>query len=155
MYRKRLQRIRKRREIKVYQIAEVLEIERSAYGHFEKEDSIMPLKHLVAVCDYFNVSLDYVFEFTNKENYNDSIKGLDLEITSKRLKEFRVNKKISQKALAIRTDNKRTNISGYETGDCLISTSFLYTICKIYGLSADYIVGKVNVKPRTKVLVGV
>ena len=35
-------------------------------------------------------------------------------------------------------------ISNYESGKFLIATPFLYTICKKYNISADYLLGKID-----------
>ena len=51
---------------------------------------------------------------------------------------------MSQELLARRTINKRSNISGYETGKHLISTKQLYQICQKYKIFADYLLGKID-----------
>ena len=62
----------------------------------------------------------------------------------KRIKELRDDLNISQELLARRINSKRSNISGYEIGKHLISTKQLYTICKKYNISADYLLGKID-----------
>ena len=38
----------------------------------------------------------------------------------------------------------RSALANYERGRNVIATSFLYTICTRYNISADYLLGKIN-----------
>lgn len=144
MYKNRIQELRDNKEIKQSEIAKYLGLNNSHYGHAEREDEIMALKHLNKVCNYLDASLDYIFEFTNKEQYKNTKKEIDLIIAGERLKEFRKEKKLTQTDLAIVLNTTKTVICGYEKGRYLIATPFLYTICKKYKVSADYLVGKID-----------
>ena len=52
--------------------------------------------------------------------------------------------KITQDKLAQKLNVSRTTITEYERGTNIIATPFLYTICKDYNLSADYLLGKID-----------
>ena len=103
----------------------------------------MPIKHLLILCDYFKVSLDYLFNFTNQNLYVKQ-KETDKMILSKRLKDFRKENKITQKKLAQELNTSQSTIADYERGKNMIPTPFLYTICKKYNISADYLLGRIN-----------
>lgn len=141
-YGQKIRELREERDLKLYNIAELIKIEPDAYGLYEREYTTIPLKHLNTICDYFNVSLDYIFNFTSNKNYNN--KNLNLELASKRLKEFRKENKLTQDKLANILSISRSLLSKYESGKNLISTSFLYDICKKYNISADYLLGKID-----------
>ena len=65
-------------------------------------------------------------------------------ILSKRLKDFRKENKITQKKLAQELNTSQSTIADYERGKNMIPTPFLYTICKKYNISADYLLGRIN-----------
>jgi len=52
--------------------------------------------------------------------------------------------KLTQEKLASILNVSRTTITEYERGTNIIATPFLYTICKNYNISADYLLGKIN-----------
>lgn len=144
LYNERIVQLRERNNISQITIANKLEITNSHYAHCEKEDELFPIKHLNSVCNYFNVSLDYIFSFSEVKQYNNSTKEIDKEKASKRLVEFRKENKITQAKLAKTLNTVQQAISKYEKGMNIIATPFLYTICKKYHISADYLLGKVD-----------
>ena len=142
MYKERLKDIREKKAIKQEVIADYLKIHRGSYSKYEIENAIMPTKHLNALCNYFNISVDYLFGFTNNKNYENSNNKISKTKTMLRWKEY----KISQSDLAESIGSAKTTISGYERGARIIATPFLYDICKKYKISADYLLGKTDIK---------
>ena len=126
------------------QIADLIGVDYKTYSHYENEDVIIPLKHLNTICNYFDLSLDYIFTFTETNQYKKSIKDIDIVQAGKRLKEIRKENKLLQNDLALMLNVARGIIGEYENGHYLISTHSLYAICKNYKISADYLVGKIN-----------
>ncbi len=125
-------------------LGEMLGISESGYCRYEKEKDAFPIKHLLKVCGILNISLDYIFDFVNFENYMLVNKTVDAQKSGNRLKEFRKEKQLSQEELAKKLNVERTTISGYENGKNLIASQFLFYICKEYHLSADYLIGRIN-----------
>ena len=121
-----------------------LGITKQAFNHFEKEYTIIPIKHLNTLCNYFNVSLDYIFDFNNISQYKNINPEIDLKVVKNRLKEFRKENKLSQEKLATLLNVAKGTIGNYESSRSIIATPFLYTICKKYNISADYLLGKTN-----------
>ena len=142
-YGQKIRELREEKDLRLYDIAKVIDIEPDAYGLYEREYTTIPLKHLNTICVYFNVSLDYIFNFTNVKQYNN-IKAFSLDIAGTRLREFRKENKLTQNKLAEILNINRSLLSKYESGKNLISTSFLYDICKKYNISADYLLGKID-----------
>ncbi len=122
----------------------MINLDSGTYSHYEKEDLTMPIKHLIVLCDYFDVSLDYIFSFNKERNYKNSIKGYDSKKGGQHLKLFRKENKITQKRLSEFLNTTQSVLSDYENGKRLIPTSFLYMICDNYKISADYLLGKIN-----------
>ena len=146
-YGDKLRNLREELELTQQEIADKISINRVQYNQYENDYNTIPLRHLVKLCNFFNVSLDYIFDFTSKLQYNKVKMDIDVDLLKIRLKEFRQENKITQKVLAIDFNVSRTTIAEYERGINLISTSFLYSICKTYNISADYLLGRID-KPK-------
>ena len=146
IYNKRLIELREKNELKQYDIANILNIYKGLYNQYETEYAIMPIKHLNTLCNYFNVSFDYLFGLTNKLNYKENINEIDCLKSGNRIKEFRKENKITQERLASELNMARSALANYERGRTVIATPFLYTICKKYQISADYLLGKIDEK---------
>ena len=144
IYDKKLIYLREEKELKQYEIANLLKIYKGLYNQYETEYEIMPIKHLNTLCNYYKVSFDYIFDFTDKRNYIIKNFEIDSKKAGIRLKEFRKEKKFTQSKLAQELSCSYGTIAGYERGRYLIATPFLYTICKKYNISADYLLGKID-----------
>jgi len=147
-YGEKMKWIRKDSGLLQKELAKILNLSVYTYSHYETQDTIIPIKHLIAFCDYFNISIDYIFNLSSSKNYPNQIKNMNKKESGKRLKEFRKKNKITQEKLANVLNTTQGVIANYERGRTIISTPFLYTICKTYKISADYILGKVN-NPET------
>ena len=80
MYGEKLKVLRERNGITQEKLGEYIGVTKQAFHHFEKEYTIIPIKHLNSICTYFNVSLDYMFGFTNKKQYDNWKKDIDFSI---------------------------------------------------------------------------
>ncbi len=149
MYKERIKELREDKNITQQSIANILGIARGLYGQYEIEYSIIPIIHLISISKYFNVSLDYIFNFTDIKNYNYISKNINIDFKKAglRLKEFRKEKNLTQSKLADTLNTNRSVIANYERARNLIATPFLYTICKNYEISADYLLG-LNDNPK-------
>jgi len=123
-------------------VANYLGIDRKTYSNYENENLIIPIKHLISLCKFFDISIDYVFGFSTLLIYKNYI--WDNSLNSNRLKEFRKEKRLTQEKLAKMLNTTQANIANYEKGKNIIATPYLYAICKKYNISADYILGKVD-----------
>ena len=142
MYSERLKFIREENNYTQKNLAKILKIDQSVYSHYETEYNIIPIKHLNTICNLFNISFDYLFNFTKNGNYsNTNYNEINKTESGKRLKEFRKNNKLTLKALAQILNTTDGTLAGYESGRYIIATPFLYTICQKYKISADYLLG--------------
>ena len=144
MYKERLKNIRENKEILQKDIAKILDIKENTYSEYENEYKIIPIKHLNKICNYFNVSLDYIFNFTNKQNYLSTRKEIIKELTRNRLRELRKENNLTQEKLAKTINVAKSTISDCERMSTTLATPFLYEICKKYNISADYLLGKTD-----------
>ncbi|MCM1052400.1 MAG: helix-turn-helix domain-containing protein, partial [Ruminococcus sp.] len=144
IYSKQLKELREKNNLTQNDLAKALLVSRTAYTQYESEYVIIPTKHLNTLCNYYNVSLDYIFSFTDDLNYVSLKKEIDKEVSARRLKEFRKENKLTQVKLAEILKISDGTLAGYEIGRYIIATPFLYTICSKYHISADYLLGKID-----------
>ena len=149
-YGERLTHLRERLGITQKHMANILNIDPSLYRRYEKELQTIPNKHLIKVADYFEVSIDYLFNFTNIKCYPKIHKDFDIKKICERLKEFRKENNLTQELLAEILNTTQSVIADYERGRYLLSTPNLYTISNKYQISADYLLGKIDKKITLK-----
>lgn len=142
MYGERLTKIREERSLTQQDITNLLKLNSNAYAQYEREDVTIPIKHLNTLCNYFDVSFDYIFSFTDVKSNINLKENINEKIVGERLKKFRKDNKLTQVKLASILNTTHSVIADYERGRYIISTSFLYAICKNFGVSADYLLGK-------------
>ena len=125
-------------------IANLLKIARQTYNHYEVQESIIPLKYLNELANFYQVSIDYLLGLTSNKDSNQISNKIDIKLSGERLKKWRKEQKLTQEKLANILNTFHTVIVDYEHGKNLIATPFLYTICKKYNISADYLLGKTD-----------
>lgn len=67
-YIKRIRSIRRERELSQQQIAEVLGISQTMVARYERGATALPIRHLIALCRFYEVSSDYLLGLTDKPN---------------------------------------------------------------------------------------
>ena len=85
IYQERLKALRLREGITQQQLADLIHVSKSLYSRYEKEIQLIPLKHLITICDFFHVSLDYIFNFSDVKRYKYSSLNLDFHLGGERL----------------------------------------------------------------------
>ena len=91
---------------------------------------------------YSNISLKRHFKYGKFKTSKEQI--------GKRLKSLRTELNLSQEKFADKCGISQTTYSHYETGFNLITTTTAYSICKTYGVSMDWLVGKTSNKKISK-----
>lgn len=66
-YPERIRALRQDNDLSQQQIAEMLGIAQTTYSQYELEKRPMPIEFLVALCEYYKVSADYMLGFTDKK----------------------------------------------------------------------------------------
>ena len=133
-----------------YETAKLLNIAKSTYSTWETEASTIPLKRLIDFCNLFYVSLDYALGLTNKPKYPNMKKNIDYKLCSSRIKKIRKLNNYTQNDIAAILNTDNGVISRYENGKTLILTEFLIEYTKIFNISADYLIGRIDEKIELK-----
>lgn len=138
----KLKDLRENQELTMQDLANQLNIAKSSYSLWEEGIERIPLERLISICDFFNVSLDYLMDNTNTPKYQNSQKGLDKNILKNNLKILRKDLKYTQDAFAKLLNLNRTTIINYEKGLTIPLLDHLLFISKNFNISLDYLLGK-------------
>lgn len=71
MYLKRLRDLREDKDLKQVDISNMLGIQQTVYSRYERGFQNIPLEHLLTLAEFYNVSLDYIFNRTKNPKIND------------------------------------------------------------------------------------
>ena len=138
--------LRESKDLLQKEIAEIIGVHRRTYSSWETKTTIVPLKHLNSLSNYYNVSMDYLLCLTNKTNYKNSnkLKTLNKNQIGQNLKQLREEKNLTIRDLAKVLNTTYSTISAYETGKTMILTAFAYQLCLKYKISLDWLCGKID-----------
>lgn len=64
-YVKRIRDLREDNDLTQTEVAKILNTNQKVYSRYETAENEMPIRHLVALCKFYNVSSDYILGFTN------------------------------------------------------------------------------------------
>ena len=81
--------LREDSSLKQKDIAALLNITQQTYSLWENGTKIIPLKHLNSLCNYYDVSMDYVLGLSNVRQYDIVNRVIDKKVIVIKLKEFR------------------------------------------------------------------
>ncbi len=66
-YMQRLRNLREDSDKTQAEIAEILGTSQTMYARYERGANELPLRHLITLCKYYNVSADYILGLSNKK----------------------------------------------------------------------------------------
>lgn len=149
-YGKLMKDLRFRNNLRQEDVAKILNLAKSTYNDYEQQYVIIPIKHLLTFCNYFDISVDYFLGFNTIKQYPNINKEVDLKESGIRLRKLRREAKLHQYDLASSIKTTNSILSKNERGHLIISTTNLYAICKKYEISADYLLGRIDTKIKIK-----
>lgn len=65
----RLKEIREDRDLTQQQVADILNCKQNTYQQYESEKRQIPLQFLIKLCEFYNVSSDYILELPRGLKY--------------------------------------------------------------------------------------
>lgn len=125
------------------EIAEILKTTQSNYSRWEKGTELIPLKKLNLLCNYFNISMDYVIGKVKEETGNGK-HDINLKVIGTRLRIVRHQFDLTQKDLANLFNTSQSTVSAYENGKTMILTAFALEIVEKYNISLDWLCGRIK-----------
>ena len=140
---KRIDDIRTDHDLKIKEIARILDISVDNYFDYANGRSNFPLKKLNDFVNYFKVSFDYVTGLSEVKTYYNN--DIDLTLLKQRIKLIRVKNHLTQEKVAHIIGDKQSTYWNYEHGVSIIPISKLYLLAKFYNVSIDYFVGKTEI----------
>ena len=137
----RLAMIREKKELSQREVATILHVSKSTYARWETGEQVIPLIHLNNFCKYFKVTMDYVLNLSNQNNFNNNTYNQEINknIIGKNIKLVRKKYQLTQKELAKVINTSQSTISSYEKGKTLVLTVFIYNLALNFNLSVDKI----------------
>jgi len=79
----RMKEIREEAGLKQKDIAAVMGVTKGSYSMWECGADTIPLRRLNQFCNFFDISIDYVFSLSNDLSYNVINRDISLDISSK------------------------------------------------------------------------
>ena len=133
------------------EISKKLNMLRGTYSLYEIEQTLLGIKLLCKLANFYKKSADYILCLTDLDS-NSNLKDIKIEKNIKtRLKELRISHTLKQSDIANILYIKQNTYSQYENGIRTIPLDLLIKLCKYYKVSMDYILYRTdNEKPYPK-----
>ena len=64
-YKQRIKDLREDNDLRQEDVAKAIQIQQTVYSRYECGRNEMPIRHLITLCKFYNVSADYLLGFTN------------------------------------------------------------------------------------------
>ena len=138
----RLSSLREDNDLTQDTLGKIIGCKRYTVSKWETGTIVISLINLNNYANYFNVSMDYLLKLSNDKFGSKNIGKLNKELIGQRLKQIRLENKLTQRDLAKLLNTTHSTIYAYEKGKTMILTSFAYQICKTYNISLDYLCGR-------------
>lgn len=142
----RLEKLRDEKDLLKKEVAKDIGVVESVYSEWENGTLSIPTKRIYQLANYFEVNIDYIFELTDKRKRINSDKNINVLKAASRLKLVRKELKFTMRDLAKELNTSASAICNYENGKFLILSPFLIQICKTYGYSTDWVLGRSDEK---------
>lgn len=134
---------RENKELTQKELSTMLGISRSTYAGWENGFDTITLHKLNELCNYLEISLDYMCGISNTQKHKKDIKGeINSKVIGKNLKKIRLRFGHTQSKTAKLIHTNQSNYSRYERGKNTIPTSLITAFAKNYNVSIDYLCGK-------------
>ena len=120
-------------------VADILNVCQQAYSKWETGKEVIPLEKLNSLCNYYNISFDYILKLSDNKNKIINIETLNKEEIGEKLKIIRNDNNLTLRDIAKELNTTPSTIWAYEHGKTLILTAFAYQICLKYNISLDWL----------------
>ena len=132
-----LKHCRENLEMTQEELGYVLGVTKGTVANWENGNDSIPLRQVVKICNQYDLSVDYLLGISRANKEYFKIPKLNNVNIGKKIKQIREELNYSQTVFADECEIAQSTLSLYETGNRLINTLCLYTICKTFNVSAD------------------
>lgn len=129
----RLKQLRKERKITLRELADQVKISYPSISRFENGSAGFNGQYLIAIAEYFNVSIDYLLG-------RDELLYSTNQEFGKRIKKFRLKFNLTQKELAKEINKAESTIGMWEQGRREPDNESLVLLSRIFNTTIDYLV---------------
>ena len=126
------------------ELGNIFGVSKGTVSNWENGYSIIPLNKLIKFSNYSSYSLDFICAFTRNDTKISKTIKINKNDLGSNLKNLRNSLGLTQQKFAEKCHIPQSTYSHYEIGYKLITTLNLYSICKTYNISMDYLVGRTN-----------
>lgn len=138
----RLEKLRDEKDLLKKKVAKDIGVAPSVYSEWENGTLSISTKRMYQLANYFEVNMDYIFGLTDKRKHIVSEFDLNVMDVAGKIKMIRKEQKLTMRDLAKKLNTSPSAICNYEKGKFLILGSFLIYICRTYGYSIDWVLGR-------------
>ena len=142
MITEKIKYLREELEITQNEIANKLDVTRSAYSLWELNKNVIPLNYLNKISNLYNVNIDYLAGLSNLKTTEFKKVEIDRKELGKRIRAARKSINYTQEMLASKLNTTHSVISAYENGKTKIPTLFLIEIARLTNKSLNWFLDK-------------
>ncbi len=115
------------------------------YGAGEREAT---MSVLVALSDFFGVTIDYLVGKSDLPDYSASEDMIPFPMMCERLRQLREAKGLNVVDVAALIEDSPRNYAGYEAGEVLPRLRTICALADLFDVSLDYLIGRSDMAER-------
>lgn len=144
----RLKEIRIGKGLTQRQVAESIGITEQSFQRYERGTVKPGLDILVALSNFFDVTIDYLVGKSDLPDYSSSEDTTPFPLMAIRLRKLREEKGLDIFTVSEAIQENPRNYAGYEEGEVLPRLRVICALADYFDVSLDYLVGRSNVAER-------
>lgn len=148
---KRLSELRKQKKLTMQQLADELDMGSSTIAMLEKGARSPSFELLIAIADFFGVSIDYLTGRTDEPDIDFQRRRIEAEcikILSERLSRHRIDKDFTLQHVGDAIGATRHDVSLFEKGEKTPTFEQLLALSDLFGVSFDYLLSDTDADPK-------
>lgn len=131
------------------EVADHINVRRSLYSNYESNTCVIPLKNLIKIANFYQMTVDSLLGLTDHEKITYEM-SFNPEVISQNIISVRKELNLSQRKLADTLNIGKTTLTDYENQKYIASTAFIYDLSKLSNISIDWILGRKKRKYLSK-----
>jgi len=138
----RVKELRTAKGLTMEALAKEIHGTKAAIGNFENANKKPSLDAIIALADYFGVTIDYLVGKSDLPDYSASEDTVPFPLLPERLKELREQRNMDIFNAADIIEENPRNYVGYEAGEVLPKLRTICALADYFDVSLDYLVGR-------------